>query len=174
MKISSFLIAALVCGSFVYAQKPQPSSSADATFVQHASEGGMAEVQLGQLAQQKGTNPAVKNFGARMVMDHSKGNDQLKAIATQKGLATATAVNSKDQALYNKLNSESGSQFDMDYINAMIADHKEDIAEFEKEANSGQDPDVKKFAMDTLPTLREHLKMAETAQMELQRGRKGE
>jgi len=134
----------------------------------------LAEVKLGQLAQQKATSPAVKNFGARMVMDHSKANDQLAAIAMQKGVPTATAINAKDQALYDKLSSMSGSQFDTAYINAMVADHKTDIAEFEKQAKSGHDPDLKKFAMDTLPTLQEHLKMAEAAQMELQGTRKGE
>jgi predicted outer membrane protein len=170
VKSTSLLIAGLIVGSFAYGQ----TKGADSDFVQKASEGGVAEVKLGQLAQQKATNSSVKNFGMMMVTDHTKAGDQLKSIATQKGMSIASSLNSKDQSLYDRLSSMSGNQFDEAYITAMVSDHKEDIAEFEKEANSGRDPQIKQFAQDTLPTLREHLKAAEAAQMEVQKSRKGE
>ena len=169
MKSVFLLIAGLLCLAYVQAQKTVPSSS-DSKFVQAASAGGLAEVQLGQLAKDKGSNSAVKDFGQRMVTDHSAANDKLKGIASQENISVATSLNSNDQALYSRLQSMSGSQFDEAYINAMVRDHREDIAEFEKEANNGQDAKIKQFAMDTLPTLRDHLKMAEAAAAQLKKG----
>jgi putative membrane protein len=136
-------------------------SPADKTFMNKAAQGGMAEVQLGQLATQKGQSDDVKKFGQRMVDDHSKANDQLKSIAGQKGVTLPTDLNAKDQALKTKLDGMSGAQFDHAYMQAMLKDHKEDIAEFKKEASSGKDSDVKNFASQTLPTLQQHLQMAE-------------
>jgi len=121
----------------------------------------MAEVQLGQLATQKAQSDDVKKFGQRMVDDHSKANDQLKSIASQKGITVPSGLDAKDEALKDKLANMSGAQFDHAYMQAMVKDHKEDIAEFQKEASSGRDPDVKGFASQTLPTLQDHLKMAE-------------
>jgi putative membrane protein len=136
-------------------------SAADKTFMNKAAQGGMAEVQLGQLATQKGQSDDVKKFGQHMVDDHSKANDQLKSIAGQKGVTLPTDLNAKDQALKTKLDGMSGAQFDHAYMQAMLKDHKEDIAEFKKEASSGKDSDVKNFASQTLPTLQQHLQMAE-------------
>ncbi len=138
-------------------------SSPDAEFVQKAAQGGLAEVKLGQLAQEKASNAAVKSFGQRMEMDHSKAGDELKAAAGQSGMTLAATMSAKDQALYDRLSALSGAQFDRAYISAMVKDHKEDIAEFEKEAKGGSDPNIKAFAARTLPTLKEHLTMAESA-----------
>jgi putative membrane protein len=148
-------------------------ATADSQFVQKASAGGMAEVKLGELAKQKGTSSAVKDFGSRMVTDHTQGNDKLKSIAMGEGMSVATALESKDQALYDRLSSMSGAQFDEAYIDAMVKDHREDIAEFEEEAKNGENAKIKQFAMDTLPTLRDHLKMAETASSELKKNSPG-
>jgi putative membrane protein len=126
-----------------------------------AAQGGQAEVELGQLATQKGQSDDVKKFGQHMVDDHSKANDQLKSLAGQKGVTLPTDVSAKDKALKDRLSNLSGAQFDHAYMTAMVKDHKEDIAEFKKEANSGKDSDVKNWASQTLPTLEDHLKMAE-------------
>jgi putative membrane protein len=136
-------------------------AAADKTFVTKAAQGGLAEVQLGQLATQKGQSDDVKKFGQRMVDDHTKANDQLKSIAQQKGVQIPSDLDSKDKALKDKLSGLSGAEFDRMYMQHMVQDHKKDVAEFQKEASNGKDPDVKNFASQTLPTLKEHLQMAQ-------------
>jgi putative membrane protein len=135
----------------------------DKTFVTKAAQGGMAEVQLGQLAADKGTSDDVKKFGQRMVTDHSKANDELKTIAQSKNITLPTAVDAKDKALHDRLASLSGAAFDRAYMRNMVADHKKDIAEFRVESKSGKDPEVKAWAEKTLPTLEDHLKQAQDA-----------
>jgi putative membrane protein len=137
--------------------------AADSAFMQKAAMGGMAEVQMGNLAQQKAASDQVKQFGARMVQDHSKANDQLKQIASSKGVTLPATPDKKSQQAMDKMQKLSGAAFDKAYMSDMVADHKHDIAEFQKEAKSGKDADVKGFAEKTLPTLQEHLKMAEAA-----------
>jgi putative membrane protein len=142
----------LVVPVFAYA-----ASSPDAKFYKHAAEGGLAEVELGQLAQKKSQSQAVQDFGALMVKDHSAANEKLQAIAAGKGLSLPTSPSIAQAAAKGKLEVLSGHSFDKSYIKGMVKDHKEDIAEFNKEATSGQDPDAKAFATATLPTLKEHL-----------------
>ena len=136
--------------------------AADIAFMKKAAIGGMAEVQLGELAQQKASNARVKEFGARMVQDHSKANDELKQLAGTKGVTLPTALDSKNQKVIDRLQAMSGAAFDRAYMSDMVSDHKEDIADFQKESQGGKDVDVKAFATKTLPTLKEHLKMAES------------
>ena len=116
------------------------------------------------MAEQKGKNSQVKQFGARMAEDHAKAGDELKRIATGKGLTLPQAPSPEDKREMDKLAKLSGADFDRAYMSHMVADHKKDIAEFEKEASSGQDADIKAFAAKTLPTLREHLKLAMSAE----------
>jgi len=137
-------------------------TGADRQFVLEAAAGGMAEVELGRLAASKGTNPDVKAFGQRMVDDHSKANDKLKTIATEEGVTLPTALKGEMKTLHDKLSKASGAAFDKMYMSHMVKDHVKDVKEFEKESKSGKDVDVKQFATDTLPTLREHLQMAQT------------
>jgi putative membrane protein len=132
--------------------------SPDASFYKDAAEGGMAEVEQGDLAQDKGQSQAVKDFGSMMVRDHSVANDKLKAIAARKGIDWPTAPSASETATKAKLVLLSGDTFDKSYIRGMVKDHEDDIKAFEKEAQTGQDPDAKAFAVATLPTLREHLK----------------
>jgi putative membrane protein len=136
-------------------------SAADKTFVMKAAQGGMAEVELGQLATQNAQSDEVKQFGQRMVDDHTKANDQLKQVAQQKGVALPTDLSAKDKAEKNHLSKLNGEQFDRAYMQHMVMDHKKDVAEFQKESTSGKDPDVKNFASQTLPTLQDHLKQAQ-------------
>ncbi len=136
------------------------STKADDMFAKKAAAGGLAEVQLGQLAQQKSQNPDVKAFGQRMVTDHTKANDQLKGVAGQENLTLPTELDAKDKALQARLEKLSGPAFDKAYINAMVRDHKKDVAEFEHEASNGKDDGIKNFASQTLPTLQDHLKQA--------------
>jgi putative membrane protein len=138
--------------------------SSDARFAMKAAQGGMAEVQLGQLAAQKASNPDVKAFGQQMVDDHSKANDQLKSVAAQENMTLPTTLDGKDQRLMTKLQGLSGSDFDKAYVKAMVKDHEEDIKEFQKEADKGKDPQIKNFASQTLPTLQQHLSKIQSIQ----------
>jgi putative membrane protein len=151
----TILLAGVACAQSV--------PRADRTFLEKAGEGGMEEVQFGQLAQTNASNNAVKQFGERMVTDHSKLNDQAKTLASSKKITLPTSLNSKDQSMYNQFVAKTGADFDRAYITAMIKDHKADIAEFQKEANSGGDADIKAFAQQALPMLQEHLKLAQDA-----------
>ena len=138
------------------------SSSGDRKFVEKAAAGGMAEVKLGQLAVDKGSSQAVKDFGKRMVDDHGKANDELKQLANQKGVTLPTTMDKSSQKEYDKLSKMSGADFDREYMKHMVSDHKKDVSEFKSQANKAKDPDVKQFAQKTLPTLEEHLKLAQT------------
>ena len=138
------------------------TSSADTGFVKEAAMGGLAEVELGRLATQKADSADVKQFGQRMVDDHTKANDQLKPIAQQKNVAVPTQLTGKEKSLYDRLSKLSGPAFDAAYMRAMVDDHRKDVAAFRKESQSGKDPEVKQFASSTLPTLEEHLRMAQT------------
>jgi len=133
----------------------------DQDFVTKAAQGGLAEVQLGQVAASKATAADVKTFGQRMVSDHSKANDELKSVAATAGATVPTEPSSDQRDTMTKLDKESGADFDKAYARAMVKDHKEDIDLFRKEASSGQNADLKAFAQRTLPTLEEHLRMAE-------------
>jgi putative membrane protein len=135
-------------------------AAADQTFVMKAAQGGMAEVELGQLATQKASSDEVKQFGQRMVDDHSKTNDQLKQIANQKGIAIPTKLSSKDAATTARLEKLSGEQFDHAYMQTMVRDHTKDVAEFRTESKTAKDPLLKNFVSQTLPTLEDHLKQA--------------
>ena len=151
--------------------KQERSGSPDHVFMTKAAEGGMAEVELGNLAKDKGSNDAVKNFGQHMVDDHSKANDELKDLASKKNVTLPSALNAKDQATKDRLSKLSGEAFDRAYIRDMVADHRADVAEFRHEANSGKDPDVKAWAAKTLPTLENHLKMAEDTERQIGAGK---
>lgn len=133
-------------------------STPDSSFYKSAAEGGIAEVELGKLAQEKSTNPGVKEFGGMMVSDHTAANNKLKTIAVSKNVKLPTSPSIGQMATITKLKVLSGDSFDNSYIKGMIEDHQEDIKEFKKEATSGQDLDAKAYAAATLPTLQMHLK----------------
>jgi len=133
-------------------------SSPDSAFYKNAAEGGLSEVELGNLAQKKSNNESVKDFGAMMVKDHTAANNKLEDVAASKNISLPTSASVGQMATKAKLEVLSGDTFDKSYIKGMIKDHEEAIAMFKKEAASGQDADAKAFAVATLPTLRAHLK----------------
>jgi putative membrane protein len=151
MKAAIAGAAMLMVSSIAVADSP------DSSFFKSAAEGGMSEVELGQMAQQKATNPAVKDFGAMMVKDHTAANDKLKALAASKQVSLPDSSSMMQKATKTKLNMLSGDTFDKSYVKGMIEDHKADIKEFQKEASDGKDPDARAFATATLPTLQAHL-----------------
>jgi putative membrane protein len=133
----------------------------DTTFAREAAEAGIAEVKFGQLAEDKGSSQEVKDFGKRMVTDHTKANDQLKADASKEKFTLPTDMSKRDQMAYDRLSKLSGTAFDRAYARDMVRDHRADIAEFMSESKNGKQEWTKDFALQTLPTLREHLKQAE-------------
>lgn len=148
--------------AFLFVAASALADSPDSTFYKKAAEGGMSEIELGQLAQQKARNPAVKEFGAMMVNDHSAANEKLKALAASKQVVLPGSPSVMQKASRTKLDMMSGDSFDKSYVKAMIEDHKSDIKEFQKEASEGRDPQAKAFAAATLPTLQTHLQKVQS------------
>ncbi len=137
-------------------------SAQDVQFVKQAAAGGIAEVQAGQLAASKAKNTGVQQFAHRMITDHTKVNDQLMSIAQSLGLTgVPTRPDPTDASAMAKLRRESGSRFERDYIRNQVAAHQRTIKLFQTEAQSGTNPELKHFAQQTLPTLQDHLSMAE-------------
>ena len=127
-------------------------------FAVKAANGGMMEVELGRMAQEKGMSKDVKEFGAMMVTDHSKANDELKTLATAKNITLPSTMGEDKQEMVNDLMKLSGKEFDKKYVSMMVDDHQKDVDEFKEAAEDNDiDPDVKAFAAKTLPTLQQHL-----------------
>lgn len=139
----------------------QLQSMADQAFVRKALEGGAAEVQLGQLAQQKSQSDDVKQFAQKMVEDHTQLGDQMKPIAKRLNVRQPTDVSKKDRELIAKLGGLSGDQFDQAYIQVMVKDHKQDLSEFKDEAQTTQNPSIKQAAEQGAQVIAQHLQMIE-------------
>src|SRR5882724_3300323 len=164
--VSQLCILALVIGAMSLAGAARAEttptgegsslSAKDKIFMKKAAKGGMMEVTMGKMAEQNAQSDDVKSFGKRMVTDHSKANDELKSIASKKGVQ----LPSKEPT--TKWSSDKA------YMDAMVKDHEKDLAEFQEEAKSGSDPDVKKFAEDTAKVVQEHLELAKETQSKLQ------
>jgi putative membrane protein len=133
-------------------------SNPDAAFYKHAAEGGIAEVDAGRLAQDKGNSQQVKDFGAMMVKDHTAANEKLQALAASKNITLPTSASVGQMATKAKLDVLSGDTFDKSYVKGQISAHRQTVALFRKEISSGQDDDAKAFATATLPTVRAHLR----------------
>ncbi len=148
------------------------TDQATADFLVNAANGGMMEVELGKMAQQNARSQQVKDFGNMMVTDHSKANEELKAIAQARNVKLPTLVEGKHRDHMNDLGKKSGAEFDKAYMDMMVDDHQDDIDEFEKAANNLSDEGVKAFAAKTLPVLRTHLQAAKNTQQQLQQLKK--
>ncbi|SPF39148.1 exported hypothetical protein [Candidatus Sulfopaludibacter sp. SbA4] len=140
----------------------------DRKFLKDAAIGGMTEVQLGKLAQEKASSPDVKQFGQKMIDDHTKANDEIRQIAVGKSISVPESLDAKHKARVDKLSKLSGAEFDKAYIKDQLKDHEQDVKEFQQEAQSGDDAAVKAFASKTLPTLQSHLQ----AVKDLEKGEK--
>jgi putative membrane protein len=131
----------------------------DKMFVKKALQGGMAEVQLGQLTLQKSNNDQVKQFAQRMIDDHTKLGEQMKPVAQQLGVSQPDGISKKDKNTIAKLQGLSGPAYDQAYIKNMVKDHKQDLSEFQTEASSGQDQTVKDAANQGSKVIAQHLQM---------------
>ncbi len=131
--------------------------AADAKFATAAANGGMAEVALGKLAQDKSANSQIKSFGAMMVKDHGKANDELMAIAKTKNITLPATVDADHQKKMDDLSKMTGKDFDKAYVDAMVDGHKKTLSLMQDEAKNGKDADLKAFAAKTAPTVQMHL-----------------
>lgn len=138
-----------------------PALQESVDFVMKAALGGMMEVQAGTLAQQNAKSQRVKDFGSMMVTDHGKANEELKSLASANNIAVPTALLPEHQKHMDMMSKMKGDAFDKHYIDMMVNDHKKDIDEFQKEANSPGNDAFKGFAAKTLPTLLKHLDSAQ-------------
>lgn len=138
-----------------------PQQFSDHAFVSKALEGGAAEVQLGQLAAQKSQSPDVKQFGQKMVQDHTQLGEQMKQVAKAMGVSEPKGPSKKDKQLMAKLQGLSGDQFDQEYIKAMVKDHKQDLKDFKDEAQMTQDPNLKQVTTTGENVITQHLQMIE-------------
>jgi Predicted outer membrane protein len=154
-------LALAIQGPLFAAENRGTLSEDDYEFVTKATQGGLTEVQLGQLAVEKATNPAIKEFGQKMVTDHGKANEELKALASSKNAVPPVKFTRKEDSTLADLQKASGPEFDRAYAKAMLKDHKKDVKEFKDAAKDLKDPDLKAFAEKTLPVLEDHLRMAE-------------
>jgi putative membrane protein len=163
----SAMAAALL--SIAFGASAAPLANEDKEFITKTALDGMTEVELGTLASQKAVSPKVKAFGLRMKKDHANTNEDLGALARAKELplpAKLDAGHSRDVA---ELGQKAGADFDREYMEMMVKDHKKDVTEFEKQAKSSKDPDVRSFATRTLPALKEHLKLAESVRSDIKK-----
>jgi len=138
----------------------QNLSEQDQKFVQDAAKGGMMEVHMGQLGMERGASPAVKSLSQHLINDHKAANQELAALAKQKGVSLPG--DDAQMAASMPFANKTGDDFDKAFARSAVEDHQKDIAEFEKEASSGNDPDLKNWASKTLPTLRAHLAEAQS------------
>jgi putative membrane protein len=146
---------------------PEQPNNADRIFVHAAAIGGMAEVELGELAQQKAQSEAVKDFGRRMVEDHGKANERLISIAHDAGIPVPDELDQEHKAMRDRLEALDGGAFDLAYLEGQVADHQKTAQLLEHEIGSGQQVDLKNFAAETLPVVLEHLRTAQELQAEM-------
>jgi len=132
----------------------------DASFVREAVQAGLTEVKLGTLAVQNGQDQNVKTFAQKLASDHTAANQELQQIAAQKGMQLPTVIDAREMLTLKRLSSLSGTEFDRAFAQDAVKAHEQAVKLFQKEAQSGQDPELKAFAQKKLPMLREHLAMA--------------
>ena len=152
--LAAGIIAAAVSSS-AFAQ------GADQKFIKEAIEGNLAEVQMGQFAQQNGASQGVKDFGLMLATDHGQANTKAQSVAQSMNVTPPTEPNAKQKKDYDKMSKLSGAAFDKAFAQHMVADHKKDIAAFQKETKS-KNQTVASFASETLPTLQKHLQTAQS------------
>src|SRR4051812_7900543 len=155
---TSFLLSGAVAlaGAPALMAQNEGLSKPEQAFITKAAADGIAEVQLGQVAEKKATSKEVKEFGAHMVKDHTKANNELKAVASKKGVNVPPDTDAKHKAEAEKLSALNGEEFDKAYLAQMGKDHQTAVSQFEKMSKEGKDPDLKGLVEKTLPALRTH------------------
>lgn len=154
-------VCALLVAAPVWAQNTtagsQTLSQQDKTFVHEAGAGNLTEAELGQLAEQKATTPAIKEFGRWMATDHGLANKWLAAIMREEHEGFQPSLTAEQRQLKQKLEGLSGTEFDQQYVEHMVQDHEKTVPVFEKEAKEGHNPAIKSYAENLTPVLEQHL-----------------
>lgn len=143
------------------------ASRQDRKFVEDAAIAGMAEIQLGQIATQRAQHPAVRDYGNQMVNDHTTANRRLMTIAATLGITPPEELDFRHRRMVKKLGKAEGREFDEDYIEGEVKDHKKMVEIMEEQISDGENPDLKQLATDMLPRIREHQQMAERLKEQL-------
>jgi putative membrane protein len=132
----------------------------DREFLTDAARGAAMEVQLGNTATQKATSDEVKRFGQRMATDHSQEGQAIRQMASNLKFTLPQDLTPEQQNAVSRLEKLSGKAFDREYMKAMVADHVKDVSEFERAASQATNAEIKQFASQALPMMRDHLKQA--------------
>lgn len=155
--LSAGLAAALTLSATAAFAKQQPGQK----FINEAAQGNLAEIQMGQLAQEKGSSDGVRQMGAMLIQDHTDANQKLMTVATSAGVTPPTEPNKMQKASMQKLSKLSGPTFDRQFAMEAVKDHKKDISDYSKEAKKANDP-ASGYASAQLPVLQKHLDMAQS------------
>ncbi len=157
------IVAALAFPAVSSARDNSPASNMPTgkEFITNAAKINLGEIALGKLAEAKGDNLAVKDFGTRMVEDHTRLETQLQAMAKAKGITLPSQAGAEEVSLQQQLSNDSGAQFDQAYIQHMLSGHKQAIADFENEIERGNNPSFKSYAESALPVIQDHIRIAE-------------
>ena len=139
----------------------------DSEFLTKAASGGMLEVELGKVVAQRATTPTVKQFAQQMVTDHTKANNELKALAAKKNITLPASLGDDQKKVYDEVLTEKGAKLDDKYVSEMVDDHEEDVKEFQEASTKAGDPEVKALAAKTLPVLQMHLTMIKKIQADM-------
>lgn len=133
----------------------------DRNFIMEAAQGGTAEIKLSQLATERANDEQVKQFAQHMIHDHTQADEELMQLASSEGVTVDQELDQKHKDLMNRLSGLKDDEFDREYMDAMVQDHKKVVAEFEREISQGQDNELKQWASSILPKLQQHLQMAQ-------------
>jgi len=144
----------------------------DAEWAVKIADGGMLEVRVAELAQTNAKSSDVKSFAQMMIKDHSMANDELKALAEKKGIALPATLSNSSQDKYDDLAKKTGKDFDEAYSDMMVDDHQKTVDAFKKEADKGNDPDIKSWASGKIATLEHHLEMAKQTEDKAEKEKK--
>lgn len=180
--VSLFTVALMLVGctsdkaATPASNQPSASTSAapsnpDQEFINNAAKGNRAEVELGRMMSQKATDRGVKQFAQQMVKDHTDALNQLQQLAQSKNITLPDGLPSDAEDLKQKLSADRGKQIDKDYVSGMVEDHQKDVKEFQDAAQNAHDPDVKKWASNTVPTLQEHLQKVQALDSRINKSR---
>ena len=165
MNVKTLIFVAAITAAFTFSIQSLPAAksdagSVDASFIKKVADANMTEIQLAKIALDKSQKQDVKDFANRMIKDHGDAQDQLKSIADKMNVPIPEKVSGQHQLTIDRLSKLNGEAFDKAYAKAMVNDHTKVVAMFEKTEGKLQNSDLKKFAQDTLPKLKEHLELA--------------
>ena len=167
--LAIFSVAALICPLAVYAQVNLPAkvNPAEQAFLRHAAEINIADVDLAQLAQENSSAESVKQFAQRVINDHTNNEQKVKDLAARVDVVLPDQLSANQTDEYARLTKLSGPEFEHAYINDMIQGHEQAISQYENEAKTATNSAVRMYASETLPMLREHLKLAHQVAVEI-------